>query len=163
MLTIEFLKSALDYSQNTGVFRWKDAGRRNDLNGKVAGTPDGRGYLLIKIGQKYYKAHRLAWFYVTGEWPAGDIDHINRERADNRFLNLRPASRAENLWNTPAKRNNTSGFKGVDRSCGKWRARIRHGGRRIDLGLFACPTAAHVSYVRAAKRLHGAFAPDSGG
>jgi hypothetical protein len=158
MLTVTRLQSALDYNPDTGVFTWKDAGRRTDLNGKVAGVDDGRGYLLIKIDQVYYKAHRLAWLYVTGEWPLGEIDHRNEIKGDNRFSNLREASRIQNAWNTGAHKNNTSGHKGVDLSYGKWRARIRVGSKRVNLGVFDSAEDASAAYERAAAQHHGNFA-----
>jgi hypothetical protein len=60
-----------------------------------------------------YREHRLAWLYMTGEWPTHEIDHINGDRVDNRFCNLREATASENRWNSRKRVNNTSGYKGV--------------------------------------------------
>ncbi len=81
--------------------------------------------------------HRLAWLYMYGEWPVGDIDHINGIRDDNRLINLRSVSRQENLRNRRTGRNNTSGVMGVnwDKSLGKWRSSIGIGGKTKHLGV----------------------------
>lgn len=101
------------YDEGTGVFThrrdsFRASGKRMILvraAGDVARpTGDGRGWVNICFDGKTYAAHRLAWYYVTGEWPSMDIDHINRVRDDNRFANLRHISRAENLKNRAVRR-----------------------------------------------------------
>jgi len=101
MLTIEYLKSILHYDPNTGIWRWLQAPKFGRVEARdIAGSPyKNKQYWCIKIKQKKYAAHRLAWFYMTGEWPEDQIDHINRDGLDNRWNNLRPASNRENQQN----------------------------------------------------------------
>ena len=96
---------------------------------------------------------------MTGKWPENDIDHINVARGDNRFSNLREATRSENLRNRGAQKNNTSGFKGVSwqKSSRKWDARINIHGKVVHLGYFDDPEDAYQAYCQAAKELHGEF------
>lgn len=91
-LTAETVRALLDYSGDTGHFRWKETG-------KPAGGLQDKGYRIIEIGGTPYYAHRLAWLYTHGVWPEADLDHINRNRDDNRIENLRDVSRSENNRN----------------------------------------------------------------
>jgi hypothetical protein len=118
------------------------------------------GYWGIGIEGRSYAAHRLAWLYVTGEWPKDQIDHINCTRADNRFSNLREATNAENSKNSKISKNNTSGFKGVswDQRNKKFIASIGVGGKLLYLGRFRDPRAASQAYREAAEKHHGEFA-----
>lgn len=111
MITQEALKSALTYDPETGIFRWAiDKGQRVKA-GCVAGHLASNGYVVIRINQQTYKAHRLAWLYMHGEWPEPFIDHINRDPSDNRLKNLRCASRSENNFNRAYP--NKNGAKGI--------------------------------------------------
>jgi len=107
-----------------------------------------------------YAAHRLAWFYETGEWPSDEIDHKNRGRDDNWFENLREATRSQNVANTALRSTNTSGFKGVsfDRSRGRFLSKIKVNYRTINLGRFDAPEEAHAAYLAAAQKHFGEFA-----
>jgi len=107
-----------------------------------------------------YKAHRLAWLYVHGEWPPEQLDHINGQRDDNRVENLRSATRAENAGNSKRRADNTSGFKGVywNAQRSKWQAKIRRGQLEKHLGLFVCKEDAAEAYRRAAADVFGEFA-----
>ena len=106
-----------------------------------------------------YKAHRLAWLYMTGEWPTGFIDHINGNRADNRYANLRSASRTENLANSTVYRAGKDTPKGVRQvPGGKWTARIQKNNQPIFLGRFDTADAAAAAYRTAAVNLFGDFA-----
>ena len=99
-LTAEWLRAVLDYDPKTGLFHWRiDRGGRKARIGALAGSFDATGYIQIMIDGKNYKAHRLAWLYVTGNWPIGDIDHLNGERANNRWSNLREATKSINQQN----------------------------------------------------------------
>lgn len=152
MLTASTVRQLLDYDPETGVFRWRV--RRNGVAaGDVAGCLDQRrGYILIRAGGRLYKAHRLAWFYVHGEWPAVEIDHINCVRDDNRIANLRLATGTQNQANKRLQSNNTSGVKGAfwDRRRGVWHARIRVQGRLKYLGTFRDKADAAEAYRNAA-------------
>jgi hypothetical protein len=117
-LTADRLRELLEYDPETGVFRWKEARAPNAKAGDEAGFIHRDGYRYIRIGQRQYAAHRLAWLYVTGEWPASHLDHRDMERTNNSLGNLRPASHSQNQANRPKQANNTSGFKGV-----YWQAR----------------------------------------
>lgn len=158
-LTQERLKELLHYDPATGVFTWRvSAG--GVKAGSVAGSLYSNGYRLIGVKGKYYLAHRLAWLYTTGAWPLSGIDHRNGVCDDNRFCNLREASKSENQHNRKTPVNNTSGFLGVtwhtrDR---KWQAQIMVGGSTLFLGSFLTPEDAHAAYL-AAKAIHHPFQP----
>jgi len=137
-ITQVYIKSILDYDQDTGIFKWKvkKAARMNI--GDIAGYLNPKGYVRISINLKVYSAHRLAWLYVIGELPAYQIDHINRVRSDNRFCNLRQATNKLNQENTNTRKDNSSGICGVNlRQNNKWIARIQHNSLRINLGTYA--------------------------
>jgi hypothetical protein len=114
-LSHERLLRELAYNRDTGLFWWRRAapGRRLQT---PAGTLRPDGYVQAWIDGTPYLAHRLAWFYVHGSWPEDEIDHENRNRADNRLSNLRPSSRSQNQMNAGLNANNTTGFRGVCRS-----------------------------------------------
>jgi hypothetical protein len=106
------LKEILEYQPETGLFFWKK-GIQGIIKGSKAGHLSKDGYVDIRIKNRLYPAHRLAWLMMTGNWPDDFIDHINRIKSDNRFVNLREATKAENAQNTNIQSNNTSGYKGV--------------------------------------------------
>lgn len=158
MLTVDRLRELLDYDPETGVFVWRvDKGRSK--KGKAAGYIDRRGYRKITIDGAVYAAHRLAWFYVHGEWP-GELDHINLNKVDNRIDNLREATRTQNYANRPALRISASGVKGVSwhKKTGKWVAQISASHRKYHLGLFETKGEAAKAYEEAARRHFGEFA-----
>jgi hypothetical protein len=160
LLSVERLREVLRYDAATGVFTWRVARNNRNPIGAVAGNSPGRGgYTRIRIDRRAHSAHRLAWLYVTGEWPSGEIDHKDGNPSNNAISNLRQASRAQNEWNKDAPRTNTSGVKGVNwnRAERKWHAKIMVGGRRLHLGLFANLADAAVAYRRAADENFGQF------
>lgn len=136
----EELHTALIYDPATGLFTWR---HRPDLpakwNARMAGKPAGRvkahGYVVFAVNNLKLYAHRVAWCMAIGDWPAAEIDHINRIKSDNRIANLRAATRGQNLANTP-DRGPVSGVKGVQRNRDKWQALITIGGKRRCLGTF---------------------------
>jgi hypothetical protein len=133
------LKSLLVLNSATGEFIWKARPgiARNDRAGKIAGKKRKDGYVDICINRKLYLAHRLVWLYVYGNWPPHQIDHINRDRTNNRIHNLRLATPAQNAQNRTIAKNNKSGFTGVFLySCGKHGAFITKDKKRIYLGLY---------------------------
>lgn len=104
-------------------------------------------------------ASRLAFFYMTGNWPANQIDHIDKNPQNDSWQNLREATNQQNNANTGRQKNNTTGYKGVtwDKRNKKWRAQIMVNGRGIALGRFMCPAAAHMAYQIAANKYFGEF------
>jgi len=148
----------INYDPLTGEFTWRVNASSRARVGASAGGPDWRGYRLIHVNGKRHYGHRLAWFYVHGEWP-NRIDHINGNPSDNCIANLRLATGSQNGANMKLRKANTTGFKGVSRfKKGKWRATIKHAGRAIQIGTFASPEEAHAAYVAASRRLFGEFA-----
>lgn len=157
MLTLARLRELLVYDPISGVFRWiARAGRCRA--GDIAGCDDGQGYVVIRIDGKPYKAHRLAWLYMTGEWPEDLIDHINGERSENRWANLREASQSQNQANKRVILSST-GHKGVYWSKKKmrFRARVKKDGVIHEVGFFRTADAAHEAYQIAARSLFGEF------
>lgn len=160
MLTAERLRGVLHYNRETGIFTWLVSLSNRTPAGSVAGGPAGRGYLRVSVDGTTHYAHRLAWLYVYGEWPAGKLDHKNLDRGANWIKNLRPASSAENARNSGKPKNNTSGYKGVCliKKTGKWHAQITVNWKNIHLGYFQTPEAAYAAYCAAAAKHHGEFA-----
>lgn len=173
-LTAAYVRSILHYDPETGVFTWRERPREHFATarthsrcntmfaGKKAGHIDKHGYEIIVINQMSIKAHRLAWFWMTGEWPKEFIDHINRSRKDNRWVNLREATYTQNQANSGSRAGNCSGSKGVhwDVRCNKWRVQIRVKGIQRHLGLFDRDklSAAKETYRVAAVDAYGEFA-----
>jgi hypothetical protein len=143
LITQEYLKSLLTYDRDTGEFRWR-LKRPRCTPGNIAGTPSYHGYTVIKLNGVSYKAHRLAWLYETGDWPASELDHINRVRGDNRISNLRLATRFLNCQNRVKSKTAYSKHIGVSRSFNgkRWRAYIDFNGKRRALGVFDTETQA---------------------
>jgi HNH endonuclease/AP2 domain len=156
ILTQEYLKSILDYDSVTGIFTWKIR-KANWINvGDKAGRPDKDGYLRICIDGNEYKSHRIAYFYIYGECPEY-IDHINLVKDDNRILNLRSATIAENIHNRTKTSRSTSGYKGVNyhKYSKKWRATISRDKKQYCLGYFDTPEEASFAYSEAAIKIYG--------
>jgi len=154
MLTQERLKELLHYDEGTGIFTWKvQTGRVR--KGSVAGTPHGKGYVKIGIKGKYYRAHRLAWLWMTGEWPVNQIDHRDTVTSNNRWDNLRDVTGVVNKQNMKKPRvDGSSGYLGVSANSGKWQARIKINKKEKFLGMFATPKEAHAAYVAAKREVH---------
>lgn len=155
-ITAQRLREVLHYDPETGIFTWKIAPRsKPEFIGTAAGSNHGEGYKIVKIAQRTYLAHRLAWLYVHGVWPSFNIDHRNGNRADNRIANLRDASQSINLQNQRGPRShNKTGFLGVKPARnGRFAAQIVLNGKPVHLGIFKTAEEAHAVYV-AAKRKH---------
>lgn len=155
------LKEVLDYNPDTGIFKWLVKLNTRILIGQRAGNTSSCGYRKIKIGGKLYREHRLAFLFMTGSIPKC-IDHINRIKVDNRWINLREATYSQNRANTQLYTNCKSGIKGVsfhDKS-GKWRAGITVNAKRIDLGYHETKEEAASAYLKGAISFFGKFAPD---
>lgn len=158
-LTHQRLLEALDYDKETGVFYHRET-KTCVKAGQVAGSHHDGDYQRIYIDGISYRAHNLAWFYVTGEWPSGMLDHKDLDKRNNSFANLRLANRILNGANIGLKSHNTSGLKGVSwyRQTGKWKAQIQVAGKKRALGYFHTKEEAHAAYVEAAKAAFGEFA-----
>lgn len=150
-ITREQLKQLLHYDPLTGVFtRLVNRGRYRA--GATAGY-DNHGYTDIRIGSRGYRAHRLAWLYMTGTWPVHEIDHRNDVKHDNRWVNLRDVPHAVNVRST-AKHHagNYLGIRGVRRTrSGSFQARITVDGRVLSLGTHPTPEAAAQAYADAQR------------
>lgn len=175
-LTVEQLRALLHYDPDTGFFRWREgidhwraglpAGtlykQRPSGPSRVAigiGTTSENKYKVIGVRKRVYRAHRLAWLYIYGEWPDGEIDHINGDPTDNRIVNLRVATLAENSRNRGLRADNTSGIKGVSwsKKSNRWLAHLGHNGKLLHLGLFDTIEEAKAVREEAARRLQGQF------
>jgi hypothetical protein len=158
-LSIERLREVLDYDPDTGVFLWRVALGRGKA-GAVAGVLSPKGRRMIGIDQKNYTGARLAWFYVHGEWPRKQIDHINGVRNDNRIANLRDVTPSVNSENVrPGSRVNRSGSMGVNVSIlpsGRVRfiARLRVRRKGLYLGSWNTREEAYAAYLTAKRLLH---------
>ena len=157
VLTHDHLLSILSYDERSGNFVWLINSGRARI-GNIAGNVHSGGYVVIIVDKKQYKAHRLAWFYVTGEWPRGRLDHKDNCGSNNRWDNLRPATHSQNMANRKLNANNSCGHKGVVRRGSRYRAYINKDGKRYNLGTFStAEEAAAVSWAKA-QELHGSFA-----
>ena len=156
MITQQYIKELFHYNEHTGDFT-RLIKRGSSHVGDIAGSITWNGYTSIYIDGKNYRAHQLAWLYVHGVWPDTDIDHINRNKSDNRIVNLRLASRSQNNINSGLHSHNTSGFRGVYASRNKWAAQIKLNGKKIYLGRFNTAEEAHQCYLAAARELYGEF------
>lgn len=153
-LTADRLRELLHYDPETGVFTRRFA-RGGIPAGARVGTPHGNGYLSARVQNKTRYLHRLAWLYITCEYPEHDIDHINGDRTDNRWSNLRKATRGENMQNQRQPRStNTVGLLGVSRRNGRYIAQIQTDGVYHAIGLYSTPEEAHDAYVSAKRALH---------
>lgn len=157
MNAVKEWRELLDYDPQSGKFTWKKAGRRRRV-GAIAGYYTTHGYVCIAAEGRREYAHRLALALVCGEFPAEEVDHINGDRKDNRFANLRPASRSENAANIGIKRHNKLRVKGVTQVGQRYRAEIRKNKQRHHLGYFATLAKAKEAYEAAAPVFHGNFA-----
>ncbi|HHS83686.1 MAG TPA: HNH endonuclease [Gammaproteobacteria bacterium] len=132
------LKEILHYSQDTGVFTWLKKSPRGVKEGAIAGTLcPATGYTKIQINYRAYGCHRLAFLYMTGSVPE-QVDHINHDRSDNRWTNLREAEFSVNSKNKSLDKRNKTGFSGVEfvKTTGKFRARFNYEGKWTSLGTF---------------------------
>ena len=159
MLTQERLKDLLHYDPETGVFTRKVALSPKTRVGEVAGGKCSLGYWQISVEGKLHRSHRLAWLYIKGKWPKHQIDHIDGNKCNNSFRNLREANFNQNSFNRPKQSNNTSGYKGVSwhDKANKWTAEIKAYGVKRRLGLFKSKLAAYRAYCKAARALHKEF------
>ena len=132
-LALSRLKEALSYDKDTGIFTWEQPPKTHPfLKNQVAGTLDANGYRVIRLDGEAYAVGPLAWFYITGEWPKGQIDHKNRDRDDNRWKNFRDVTASQNQHNR--------GFTGVGwlKSKRRWRVTMKLESQSHYGGLHQC-------------------------
>lgn len=151
------LSRRIKYDADTGAFHWIDSG--NDNSGKPAGFKKKDGYVRIKFMGKEWMAHVIAWALTYGTLPELEIDHINRQRDDNRLSNLREVTHAENMRNMGINDRLTKkyGCSTTIRGCtltksGKWQAQIHIRGKAMYLGVFDTPEMATAAYLTALQK-----------
>lgn len=149
-INIDELKSVLSYDEKTGIFRWKETSSKKMKPGSIAGTKDNYGYIYITYKGNKYKAHRIAYAFIY-EFLPEEIDHINRNKEDNRIINLSPSDNKKNKKNKSKSINNTSGVNGVywHSRENKYQASIGHNGKLIHLGYFDCISDAEKARLKA--------------
>lgn len=155
VLTAARLRELFAYDPETGIFAGLQNRSGRKMIGRVAGHLMSCGYWRMGIDGRKYLAHRMAWLYMTGEMPGFEVDHINGNRLDNRFANLRLADFFHNQQNRRGpQRNSTTGLLGVTKSGNQWGAQITSKGRRIHLGRFKTADEAYGVYLKAKRELH---------
>ena len=160
MLTARRLQAILQYEPDTGLFRWRINGRGCFIRkGAIAGTINSQGYRQMKVDGSFYKASRLAFLWMTGKWPKKIVDHINCQKGDDRWENLRDADYSQNGANMRVRR---EGLKGVvfNKRRGTYSAFICKDYHVQNLGRFDSEEDAHAAYVAEAKRRFGEYAND---
>lgn len=159
-LTQAKLKQVLNYNPVTGVFTRISYSGNNGGGlarlGQITQNADDRGYMRIRVYGKKYKAHRLAWLFMYGKFPQFGLDHINRNKLDNRICNLREATQSENSQNQSIRKNKTSKYIGVHfcKTSEKWKAQIQSSKQKKCLGYFDTEDDAYNAYLSAKKCLH---------
>jgi len=131
---------------------------KSNYIGNQSVTKNITGYIQISLEGKLYKAHRLAWLYMTGAMPQKHLDHKNRTTDDNRWENLREATITENNGNSKIQLRNKSGHRGVVYYQGRWQAQLMNRGKNIYLGRHKTKEEAAAAYRSAAIAYFGAFA-----
>lgn len=156
-LTLDLLKESLHYDPLTGIFTRLKTKQLSRWSGKPAGYKDELGYIRIRLTDgKIHKAHRLAWFYVYGNFPDKLIDHIDGNPSNNKIDNLRLANHSENRQNARhGSVSNSHGFLGVSkRSNNRYQAVITLNGLSEHLGTFLTPELAYDAYIKRKREIH---------
>lgn len=157
-LTQAELHRVLRYNPFTGTFMWRDSRNNRVHVGDIAGNIQRKRYKAICLNYQLYFAHRLAFLYMRGSIPQ-EIDHIDGDGLNNRWLNIRECTHSQNAANRGPTRNNKLGLKGIRRGeNGKYLAQIKVNGKQIHLGTFDTSEAAARAYRHTAKQIYGSFA-----
>ena len=167
MVGAETLRTLLDYDPASGRLTWRARSADTfpsstslrivrNWNSRFAGQPafttvGANGYRVGNLGGKVLYAHRVVWAWMHGTWPVDEIDHLDGDRANNAWANLRAATPSMNRRNQGRSRRNTSGYTGVTycQKTDKWVAQMTVGGVCLRIGKFRCPTAAAVARKQA--------------
>ena len=154
--TRSYLEQFLRYDPETGLLTWVSAGAHRR---REAGWVTEKGYLRVTLHGTHYRATHLIWLLMTGEWPTAQVDHIDNNKTNNRWENLREATNSQNNMNKGVRSDNTSGYKGVywDSWKHKWRAEIYVNRKKIYLGAYIEIEDAIKAYEEAALKHHGEF------
>jgi hypothetical protein len=159
-MKIEQLREFLFYDPETGSVYWRVNRNGGASAGDEAGYIAPSGHRHMEIEGKTYTVHRVAWALHYGRWPDGEVDHRNRQRADNRIANLRDVNLFQQAQNRGMQRNNTSGTKGVTyaKNRNRWMAFITANGQSKTLGYYKTKEEAAAVRKAAEERLHGDYA-----
>lgn len=159
-LTADQARDILTYDPDTGILRWKRDVYRKIKAGQRAGCIRKDGRYVVRVDGELHYVHRMVWLLAHGQWPEGQIDHINGDQADNRLANLRAVTNTVNAQNKrKAMRTSQTGLLGASPArcsgeAGRYAAFIGFSGRRKNLGYFDTPEEAHAAYVAAKRQLH---------
>jgi len=158
---IEVLEALFTYEPESGVLAWKSNPKfKGRAIGKLGSVRHRTGYLVVGIDRCYYGVHRIIWKMMTGSEPPVCVDHIDGNKLNNRWANLRPATNGQNIQNSKLRKDNKSGVKGVmwepDRR--KWKAVITTQGRAIRVGRYSTFDEAAAAIAEARLKFHGEFA-----
>lgn len=154
IVTQDELLASLKYDEQTGEFTWLVSSGKAKA-GQPAGSVKPNGYLNIGLNGRVYRAHRLAFLYMTGRWPAHHVDHVNGCRLDNRWSNLRDVPRQVNSQNRrTAGKNCKSGILGVRKVKNRWVASLKLNGKTKHVGSYDTVDEAEVAYVAAKRQVH---------
>ncbi len=152
------VRELFDYEPHSGHLLWRKPTNKRFRPGSIVGSPTKNGYLRTSVDDVDCYVHRLIWLHQTGAWPKADVDHVNGDRRDNRWENLRAATRAQNQENqAKAKAHNQTGLLGAHKHRKRFASEIKIEGVRVRLGLFDTAEAAHQAYLAAKAKGH-AFA-----
>ncbi len=158
LIDCKILKELLIYEPETGFFFWKKKDRARKIDVPAGTLLKNKGYITIGIYRKIYRAHNLACLYMTGSWPNSVIDHINGDRSDNRWCNLRDVSLSFNQHNRKsASRNNKLKTLGVRKYRNRYRADIGLNGKSYFIGNYDSLDDARRAYFNAKRMLHEGY------
>lgn len=148
-LTAQEVRDAFSYDTETGILAWRNPRRK----GLPAGYRRPDGYLDVRIKDCLFRAHRLIWLYMTGEWPEVWIDHIDRDPTNNKWSNLRAATMSQNHQNQKVRKDSKVGVRGVElHESGLYRARLVLNGKRIQIGYFKTKEEAFMARIEAERK-----------
>lgn len=158
-VSYELLTELFIFDPDTGEITHKGSKKNQVRDGQVAGYIENSGYRRITINGRLYAAHKLMWCYVTKKFPDHELDHINLDKSDNRFINLRAVTKSQNCMNRRVRSDSLTGHRGVrfHKSTGLFHARISKNGDRWSLGYFKKLQDALDAYANASLILHGGF------